>query len=208
MADTQPIKPEPEEEKPALAGVDDDDLDENAGDLEFYDKNSPTRQFETLYLARMPRYMWEAWLKLVERLGDDDEVQLGTLRTWNEPTPDAAVEGGVRNVTKLRMLLDAEHPEHQTMPLEYDLEIHDRDVQNHFIFSEEDLPGYRERNKARAETLSAGIPAHLLRQRAQANGQEPGPQRHAYDRRSRYQPYYRRAIPSWSPAAPPTPVPC
>ncbi|PFH61063.1 hypothetical protein XA68_18324 [Ophiocordyceps unilateralis] len=193
MADSASfVKPEPEEEKPTLP-LEDEDLDEDAGDLEFYDKTTGNHQFETLYLARVPRYMWDAWLKITERLGDDDEIQIGTLRTWNQSEVDA--DGVTRDVTKLRMLLDANCPEHQPLPREYELDVLDRDVQNHFIFSEEDLPSYKARNKARAEAASAGIPASLLRQRAQGNGQEHGPQRQSYDRRSRFQPYFRKAIP-------------
>ncbi|KJZ72638.1 hypothetical protein HIM_07997 [Hirsutella minnesotensis 3608] len=200
MADPTSIKPDPEDEKP-LMPMEEDDLDEDAGDLEFYDKDTPARQFETLYLARVPRYMWDAWLKMTERMGDDDEIQIGTLRTWNEPDPNAKVDAAspdkeVPHVTKLRMLLEANCPEHQLLPREYDLEILDRAVENHFIFSEEDLPSYKAKNKARAEAVSAGIPASLLRQREQAaNNQGHGPQRQPYDRNRRYQPYFRKAIP-------------
>jgi len=205
MADASPfVKPDPEdEEKKPLAALDDDDLYEDAGDLEFYDKSAAGRQFETLYLARVPRYMWDAWLKMTDRLGDDDEIQIGTLRTWNEPVPDATVEGGTRDVTKLRMLLDANCPEHQMLPREYDLEVLDRDVHNHFVFSEQDLESYKAKNKERADAAAAGIPMSLLRQRQAAEaqaGQSSGPQRNSYDRRSRYQPYYRKAIPSEFPA--------
>ncbi|RDA86621.1 hypothetical protein CP532_1044 [Ophiocordyceps camponoti-leonardi (nom. inval.)] len=187
------VKPEPEEEKPTVP-LEDDDLDEDAGDLEYYDKTVNNHQFETLYLARVPRYMWDAWLKIAERLGDDDEIQIGTLRTWNQSEVDA--DGATHDVTKLRMLLDAKCPEHQPLPREYDLDILDREVQNHFIFSEDHLPSYKARNKARTEAANAGIPASLLRQRAQANKEDNnGPQRHSYDRRSRFQPYFRKAIP-------------
>lgn len=180
------------------APVDEEDLYEDAGDLEFYDKNAPGNSFETLYLARVPKYMWDAWLKLTERLGDDDEVQIGTLRTWNERTPDANVEGGVRESTKLRMLLQANQPEHQLLPREYDLEVLDQDVQNHFVFSEEDLPGFKERSKARTDAANSGIPMSILRARAQAQSGEQ-PQKQPYDRNRRYQPYYRKAVPSSSP---------
>ncbi|PHH67248.1 hypothetical protein CDD81_3017 [Ophiocordyceps australis] len=195
MADAAVVKTDPDDKKPLLNM--DDFGDEDAGDLEFYDKASATRQFETLYLARIPRSMWKAWMQLVDRLGDDDEIQIGTLRTWNEPVADASVEGGSRDVTKLRMLLHDKCPEHQLLPREYDLEVLDREVQNHYIFSEQDLPSYKAKNKARAEAASAGIPASLLRQQAQQAGgaSEHGPQRPAYDRRNRYQPYYRKAIP-------------
>lgn len=172
--------------------IDEDDLFEDAGDLDFYDKTTPGNTFETLYLARVPKYMWDAWIKLTEKLGDDDEIQIGTLRTWNEPQMDTMTDGSPRELTKLRMLLTANTPEHQLLPREYDLEILDQDVNNSFIFSEEDLPGFKSKNKARADAASAGIPLALLRSRGNGGNSE----RPTYDRRSRYQPYYRKAIPS------------
>ncbi|KAH7270220.1 transcription initiation factor IIF, beta subunit-domain-containing protein [Fusarium redolens] len=177
------IKPDPEASG-SPAQVDEEDLYEDAGDLEFYDKNAGA--FEQLYLARVPRYMWEAWSKLTERLGDDDEIQIGTLRTWNEQKPDGSAD------TKLRMLLSANCPEHQVLPREYDLVVQEHNVSNHFIFSEEDLPGFKARSKARQEAANAGIPASLLRQK---QGNSNGAERPSYDRRSRYQPYYRKAVP-------------
>lgn len=95
------------------------------------------------------------------------------------------------------MLLSPNCPEHQVLPREYDLEVLEPNVSNHFIFSEEDLPGFKARSKARQEAANAGIPASLLRQKQQANNNGERP---SYDRRSRYQPYYRKAVPSkfWS----------
>lgn len=87
MADATHVKAEPED-SPAPVGTpaDEEDLYEDAGDLEFYNK-APENNNETLYLARVPKYVWDAWMKLTERLGDDDEIQIGTLRTWNETAP-------------------------------------------------------------------------------------------------------------------------
>jgi transcription initiation factor TFIIF subunit beta len=182
------IKPEP---GVSPAPIDEEDLFEDAGDLEFYDKNAPNNSLETLYLARVPKYMWDAWQKLTDKLGDDDEIQIGTLRTWNEAVEDKQVEGGTRNVTKLRMLLNADCPEHQALPREYELDVLDRNVSNHFIFSEEDLPGFKAKNKARSDAAKAGIPTSLLNKPKPGGGERP-----TYDRKSRFQPYYRKAIPS------------
>ncbi|KAJ6783859.1 hypothetical protein PWT90_05487 [Aphanocladium album] len=189
MADTGFVKPEPEGEP---APIDEEDLFEDAGDLEFYDKNLAST-FETLYMARIPRYMWEAWQKLTERLDDDDEVQIGTLRTWNEPGQTDRDGNVGPEITKLRMLLDPSCDEHHALPREYELDVLDRDVKNHFIFTEEDLPSYKAKNKERQDQLNAGIPAHLLRQKEASSG--GGPQRNSYDRKSRFQPYFRKAIP-------------
>ena len=91
------------------------------------------------------------------------------------------------------MLLQAGLPEHQILPKEYDLEVTDRAVKNHFVFSEKDLESFKARNKARAEAQSAGIPTHLLRAKDGNSGPAEKPR---YNRRSRFQPYYRKAIPS------------
>jgi transcription initiation factor TFIIF subunit beta len=90
MADSF-IKPDPEASG-SPANAEEDDLYEDAGDLEFYDKNAPGSSLETLYLARIPKSMWDAWIKMTERVGDDDEIQIGTLRTWNEPKPDGTMD--------------------------------------------------------------------------------------------------------------------
>jgi transcription initiation factor TFIIF subunit beta len=208
MADPAVIKAEPDESNtPAAEPIDEEDLYEDAGDLEFYDKNAAERRFETLYMSRVPKYMWDAWQKLTERLGDNDEIQIGTLRTWNEQSADGTAQVGAHHdtvgfkadcadhsQTKLRMLLHPNCPEHQLLPREYDMEVLDANVNNHFIFSEEDLPGFKARSKARAEAANQGIPASLLKPKSEHT------EKRTYDRRSRYQPYYRKAVPSRSPS--------
>lgn len=85
MADSL-IKPEPLiKQDPDVAGASpsaltDDDIYEDAGDLEFNTDSA----FQTLYLARVPRYVWEAWSKL----DDDTEIRIGTIRQTNETGPD------------------------------------------------------------------------------------------------------------------------
>lgn len=81
------IKPDPEGESPALA-PDEDDLYEDAGDLEFYDPNGPQGTVGQAYLARLPKEVWEAWSKLP----DDAEIEVGTMRQWDVVRPDGAVD--------------------------------------------------------------------------------------------------------------------
>jgi transcription initiation factor TFIIF subunit beta len=77
------VKAEPTDSPgPGQAPADEEDLYEDAGDLEFYDPNAESNRYEALYLARVPKYLWEAWAKLLDGLGDNDEVRLGTMRTW------------------------------------------------------------------------------------------------------------------------------
>jgi transcription initiation factor TFIIF subunit beta len=82
------------------------------------------------------------------------------------------------------------HSAHQSLPVEYEMDVTDKTVQNHFIFSEEDLPGFKEKSKARAEAAASGMPASLLRPKNENTERKP------YDRRTRFQPYFRKAVPS------------
>ncbi|VUC33824.1 unnamed protein product [Clonostachys rosea] len=184
MADAH-VKPEPDADSSAAinAPAYDDDLYEDAGDLEFYGDTGGELNSENLYLARVPKYIWDAWMKMTERLGDNDEIQIGTMRTWNEEQPN----GGSQ--VKLRLLLHDKQPEHQLLPREYDVEVLDGQVKNHYIFSERDLESYKAKNKARTEAANAGIPMSVLR------AKEGGVEKPHYDRRNRFQPYYRKAIP-------------
>ncbi|CAG9938472.1 unnamed protein product [Clonostachys rosea f. rosea IK726] len=185
MADAAHVKPEPDADSSAAinAPAYDDDLYEDAGDLEFYGDSGVELNSENLYLARVPKYIWDAWMKMTERLGDDDEIQIGTMRSWVEEQPN----GGSQN--KLRLLLHKDQPEHQLLPREYDVELLESQVKNHYIFSERDLESYKAKNKARTEAANAGIPMSALR------AKEGGGQKPHYDRRNRFQPYYRKAIP-------------
>jgi len=68
--------------------------------------------------------------------------------------------------------------------------VHDPNVNNTFVFTEQDLPSYAAKNKERAAALAQGIPAHLLRQQQKATENKP------QERSRRGAPYTRRAIPS------------
>lgn len=63
------IKPEPEGVG-ASPAAQDDDVYEDAGDLDFSGAEPG------LYLTRIPKFLWEQWSKL----DDNQEIQIGTLR--------------------------------------------------------------------------------------------------------------------------------
>lgn len=175
MAEPIRIKPEPGSE---FEGEDEDELDEESTDLEFYDKALQGDTLSKLYLARLPAYLWQAWSELDE----DEEIQIGKIRQWHDP------KGGL----KIQMLLSSDIEQHKGLPKEYNMQIQDPNVSNTFIFSEQDLPSYAAKNKERADALAAGIPAHLLRNK----GPKPAEEKPAGDRfQKRAAPYTRRAIP-------------
>lgn len=68
------IKPDPDS-KEGIGSFDEDDLYEDAGDLDF------TNAAQNVWLSRIPRSLWEHWSKL----DDDEEIQVGTIRIEGEP---------------------------------------------------------------------------------------------------------------------------
>lgn len=60
----------------------DSEVFDDAGDLEF--GNDP--KFQSIYLARVPKYIWEQW----SDLDDDAEIQLGTIRQTMEANKDGS----------------------------------------------------------------------------------------------------------------------
>lgn len=79
------IKVEPPSAAASPAAHSDDDLYEDAGDLDF------SRTAQGLYLTRIPKYLWESW----STLDDEEEIQIGTVR----------VEGGLEDVKRVILLL-------------------------------------------------------------------------------------------------------
>ncbi|KAK1764683.1 putative transcription initiation factor [Phialemonium atrogriseum] len=174
MAEQPHIKPDPEGGSPLV----EDDFDD-AGDLEFYDQSVPGDPMGTMYLARLPNYVWQAWADL----DDDAEIQLGTIRQWDEVDGNGASH----------LLLKSDIAQHQHIPKEYNMDISDPNVYNTFVFTEQDLPGYAAKNKAKADALARGIPAHLLRDKNPKPPPPGGPQ--PFERGKRGPPQYRRGIP-------------
>ncbi|KXH25134.1 transcription initiation factor IIF [Colletotrichum simmondsii] len=183
MADPTYIKPEPyikpDPEAIPAAPVDDDDLYEDAGDLEFFDQFGDQGSFGQAYLARVPKDLWEAW----DSLPDDAEIEIGTMRQWDVVRPDGSVEH------RFKMLLNSDRAEHQLMPKEYDLEMGKEIARSTFVFTEEDLPGFKAKSKARTDAANAGIPARFLRPKTEKVEKKP------FEKGRKWQPYYRKAIP-------------
>lgn len=75
MAEQPQIKAEPDTGSPFM----DEALDESP-DLEFYDKLPDADAYSRMYMARLPKYVWEAWSKL----DDDAEIEIGTIRQWSD----------------------------------------------------------------------------------------------------------------------------
>lgn len=76
------FKQDPDFTGTSPAGLSDDDIYEDAGDLDF----SGVQQ--GAWLTRLPKFLWENWSKI----DDDEEIQLGTIR----------LEGPPGNITRVR----------------------------------------------------------------------------------------------------------
>ncbi|KAI0152227.1 transcription initiation factor iif [Hypoxylon sp. NC0597] len=180
----QGIKPEPgiksehDDTGASPAAMSEDDIYEDAGDLEFFDPNDVNDG--SIYLTHVPKYLYDAWAKL----DDDAEIRIGTLRQWTEPGPNGEFK------PRIAILLDHKLAPHQNIPKEYNLEVKDMNLTNTFLFTEQDLPGY----KSKAQGANNDIPSYLRpKPERRENAQPEGDNKRS--RKNRYQPYYRKAIP-------------
>ena len=82
---TPHIKPDPDSTGASPAAHTDDDLYEDAGDLEFGGAD------KALYLTRVPKFLWESW----SQLDDNQEVTIGTVRVEGGPENLKRVGGGL-----------------------------------------------------------------------------------------------------------------
>ncbi|KAL2757157.1 hypothetical protein ACRALDRAFT_1062762 [Sodiomyces alcalophilus JCM 7366] len=178
------IKPDPDAASHSAATHrEEDDLYEDAGDLEFFDAAGSQGSFDQAYLAKIPKEIWDAW----SELPDDAEIEVGTMRQWDAMRPDGSVDH------RFRMLLNADLAGHQLVPREYDLEMSPDITQNTYVFIEEDLPTFKARSRARNDATNSGIPVHLLRSRNERVKEKSA--RKPFERKAKWQPYYRKAIP-------------
>jgi transcription initiation factor TFIIF subunit beta len=69
------FKQDPDSKDIALRDIDEEDLYEDAGDLDF------TQAGQNVWLSRLPRQLWEHWA----HLDDDEEIELGTMRVEGTP---------------------------------------------------------------------------------------------------------------------------
>ncbi|KAI1752542.1 transcription initiation factor IIF, beta subunit-domain-containing protein [Xylaria castorea] len=177
------IKPDPDAMSTLPSVMEDDDIYEDAGDLEFANLSPSTNPAAAdVYLTHVPKYLYQAWANL----DDDEEIRIGTVRKWIEVGKDG------RQTERMALLLDHTKPNHQTIPKEYTLEIKDMDLTNSFLFTEQDLPGF----KSRSHGANSNLPPHLRRrQEQQQQRPEDKTQPEAGVKKNKYQPRYRKAIP-------------
>jgi transcription initiation factor TFIIF subunit beta len=89
------------------------------------------------------------------------------------------------------MLLSSNLAEHQTVPQEYVLDVTEETVKNTYVFTEQDLPGFKSKSRQKFDPASANMPARLTRPK-----NDKPISKQPYDPNKRFQPYFRKAIPS------------
>ncbi|KAL9015668.1 MAG: hypothetical protein Q9185_006948 [Variospora sp. 1 TL-2023] len=129
------IKVEPPSAAASPADPSDEDIYEDAGDLDF------SRAVQGLYLGRIPKYLWESW----SNTGDDEEIELGTIR----------VEGSLADIKRMSLILAPNVPSQINVPKEYNMHMTNRSSSNTYIFTEKDLNGFSAKDKAGAPSTSS-----------------------------------------------------
>ncbi|BCS21237.1 transcription factor IIF subunit TFG2 [Aspergillus puulaauensis] len=165
------IKPDPDNKDAVLADIEDEDLYEDAGDLDF------TNAGQSLWLSRIPRSLWEHWSNL-DDLDDDEEIQVGTVR----------IEGDSKDIKRVSLRLN-DQEENRDIPKDYILARQTVNAenlvhmtQNTFLFTEKDIPGHENRMVTFGETRSALYESMKRDARRK-------------ERKKKWEPYVRKTVP-------------
>ena len=154
MEDDMHVKSEPDTDQ-AIRMLDDEDP-EDTGELEF-PEHPPMA-----WLARVPNILWDEW----NLINGDQEIQLGVVRRYKKSN-------------RYKMVLNPKAKPNQRAPKAYNMNLHPSTINNHFIFSEKDMPGFHKNSREVFEKDSMGP--------------SPGAGVHKPHKQGRQ---YRRAIPS------------
>ncbi|PYI03863.1 transcription initiation factor IIF, beta subunit [Aspergillus sclerotiicarbonarius CBS 121057] len=167
------IKQDPDSKDAILDDIDDEDLYEDAGDLDFSAAN------QNVWLSRIPRSLWEHWSHLSNNGGDDDEeIQIGTMR----------IEGTPNDIKRVSLRLNGRDDNHE-IPKDYLLQrqtITAENVshltQNTYLFTERDIPGHENRMVVFGEARSA-LYESMKREMKKK------------ERKKKWEPYVRKTVP-------------
>ncbi|KAJ5085279.1 hypothetical protein N7532_010050 [Penicillium argentinense] len=169
--DAMYIKADPDSKEVSLADLDDEDLYEDAGDLDFSAAGS------SIWLSRLPRQLWEHWA----HLDDDEEIEVGTMRIEKNPTDP-------NDIKRVSLRLH-QRPDNHEIPKDYTLQQTtitttnaSHMTQNTYCFTEKDIPGAENRMATFGETRSALYEAQKRETRRREQGK-------------RWEPYVRKTIP-------------
>ena len=90
------------------------------------------------------------------------------------------------------MLLSSNLAYNQQLPREYDLETLETNVSNTFVFTEQDLPGFKSKSKQKFEQATANMPSRITK----ASNKAPAAPKTPYDPNKKWTPFFKKAIPS------------
>ncbi|PWY89261.1 hypothetical protein BO70DRAFT_309456 [Aspergillus heteromorphus CBS 117.55] len=167
------IKADPDSKDTTLADIDDEDLYEDAGDLDF------SAAAQSVWLSRLPRSLWEHWSALSNTGDDDEEITIGTMRIESKPN----------DIKRVSLRLN-EREDNREIPKDYLLQrqtITAENVshltQNTYLFTERDIPGHGNRMVVFGEARSALYESMKRDMRKKEQ------------RKKKWEPYMRKTVP-------------
>ncbi|KAA8913310.1 transcription initiation factor IIF, beta subunit-domain-containing protein [Sphaerosporella brunnea] len=177
----------PPEINQEMGYADDDELYEDAGDLDL------THGDRAVWLVKLPQFLAERW----KDIDEDEEITLGVVKV--DPNNQSQVHcappsSRVECELLLKLMLEKNAINGEDIPTEYDLSITNMEVTNTFVFTEKDMPGYESKMETGVKEGDPAMPSRFLfpqRQREREKSGEPGGPK----KPNRYQPYVRKAIP-------------
>ncbi|KAI9044742.1 transcription factor IIF subunit TFG2 [Aspergillus affinis] len=166
-ASTPYIKADPDDKDTVLADIDDEDIYDDDGDLDF------SNATQNVWMSRIPRPLWEHWASL----DDDEEIQIGTIR----------VEGPPNDIKRVSLRLN-DREDNKDVPKDYLLQRHTLDegssvhsTKNTYVFTEKEIPGQENR------TVTFGGARSALYESVKRDARKK-------ERKKKWEPYVRKTI--------------
>ena len=114
--------------------------EDDAGELTF------PKVIPSGWLLRVPKELWS----MLSRLNDDDEIQLGEVKIWENKDPKSKES----EIVRFNLNPQIPNKDLSLIPKEYDLTAPQiTGPKNTFVFSEKNLPGFRPRNTRNQDAL-------------------------------------------------------
>nr|POF26097.1 transcription initiation factor iif subunit beta [Quercus suber] len=126
------IKPEIKVDPVAGSSTAMADIEEFEDDI---DLQIPTEGGQA-WLVKLPRDVWQVWNDMYGDQPEDQPVEIGKLRVFNEKEGDDPLKRKIQ----IRLL---DVPSHADLPKNYDVKLTANGYNNTVVFSEKDLPGHR-----------------------------------------------------------------
>ncbi|KAK3722230.1 hypothetical protein LTR37_002663 [Vermiconidia calcicola] len=120
------------------------DIDEFEEDTDLYIPAPPQQNGPTAWLVKVTPEVWQAWKEIYDTAADETPIEIGKMRVYHPK------EGETPLQQRIAIRLTPGVPQHQDLPINYNVNLQADGYNNTVVFSEKDLPGHSYSHRPRS----------------------------------------------------------